>query len=66
MSAETVAAELQLDARMTELFLNACTGLGLCEKSERGYANSTSSQVFLTSNSPASMRNSMSFMDDIM
>ncbi|MBT8098353.1 MAG: hypothetical protein KJO82_01315, partial [Gammaproteobacteria bacterium] len=30
--AASVADELGLDKRMTELFLNACVGLGLCEK----------------------------------
>ena len=65
MSAGKIAEQLQLDPRMTALFLNAATGLGLCEKTERGYTNSPASQVFLTTNSPASMRNSMRFMDDI-
>lgn len=65
LSAQEVAAQLELDARMTGLFLNACVGVGLCEKSGQSYSNSTASQVFLTSGSPASMQNSMSFMDDL-
>ena len=64
-SANELAESLQLDPRMTALFMNACIGIGLCEKSEQGYANTTVSQVFLVSGSPAAMRNSMSFMDDL-
>lgn len=62
---DTIAERLQLDRRMTELFLNACVGLGLCEKQGGRYSNSPASAAFLTSSSPASMQNSMSFMDDI-
>lgn len=65
LAAGDVAAKLELDPRMTELFLNACVGIGLCESSAQGYANTQAAQVFLTSGSPASMRNSMSFMDDL-
>lgn len=64
-ASDEIAARLQLDPRMSELFLNACVGLGLCEKQNGRYSNSPASAVFLTSASPASMRNSMSFMDDI-
>jgi len=39
LDATEVAGQLGLDARMTELFLNACVGVGLCEKSEQGYSN---------------------------
>lgn len=60
-----VATRLQLDPRMTELFLNACVGLGLCEKDDNRFANSRASSVFLVSGSPAAMGNSISFMDDI-
>jgi len=63
-AAET-AGELELDERMTGLFLNALAGLGLLEKSGGCYANSRASQVFLTSASPASMNNSLRFMDDL-
>ena len=65
LSGGEIAARLQLDARMTELFLNACVGLGLCEKVDDRYSNSRASEVFLVSGSPATMGNSISFMDDI-
>ncbi len=60
-----VADRLQLEPRMTNLFLNACVGLGLCEKEGDQYSNSRASEVFLVSASPATMGNSMKFMDDI-
>ncbi len=65
ISSVAVAERLQLDPRMTEIFLNACVGLGLCEKANDEYSNSKAANVFLVSSSPASMGNSMSFMDDI-
>ena len=64
-SAAEIAGELGLDARMTGLFLNALAGLGLLEKAGETYANSRASQVFLNSASPASMQNSLRFMDDL-
>ena len=65
LRASDVAEKMSLDPRMTGLFLNACVGLGLCEKSDGLFSNARVSEVFLTTNSPASMQNSMSFMDDI-
>jgi SAM-dependent methyltransferase len=65
LESKEVATRLDLNPRMTELFLNACVGLDLCEKVDERYANSRASQVFLVSGSPASLKNSMSFMDDI-
>ena len=65
LASNEVSKSLQLDSRMTELFLNACVGLGLCEKQGDQYSNSRSSEVFLASGSPANMGNSISFMDDI-
>ncbi len=64
-SAEAVADALGLDPRMTLLFLNACAGLGLVDKTDGVFGNSAASQAYLTSQSPASMRNSIRFMDDI-
>lgn len=64
-NANELAETLGLDPGMTALFLNACVGIGLCEKSDQGYANTMVSQVFLVSGSPATMQNSMSFMDDL-
>jgi len=65
LASSEVSDRLQLDPRMTELFLNACVGLGLCEKQDNHYSNSRASEVFLVSASPATMGNSISFMDDI-
>lgn len=65
MSATDLADRLQLDSRMTSLFMNACVGLGLCEKVDDNFSNARVSEIFLTSKSPASMQNSMSFMDDL-
>lgn len=65
LSAAEVAETLGLDTRMTTLFLNACTGIGLCDRDGERYANSAASAFFLTSNGPASMQNSISFMDDL-
>jgi len=64
-TAVEVADELGLEERMTELFLNALAALGLLEKSAGRYANSRVSQIFLTSASAASMRDSLRFMDDL-
>ena len=65
LTSAEIAKRLQLNERMAALFLNACVGLGLCEKDGGRYANSRASEVFLVSSSPAAMGNSMSFMDDI-
>ncbi len=65
IAGDVVATRLQLDPRMTKLFLNACVGLGLCEKEGDRYRNSRASEIFLVSASPATMGNSISFMDDI-
>ncbi|MDH3748021.1 MAG: acetylserotonin O-methyltransferase [Gammaproteobacteria bacterium] len=64
-SATALAEQLGLDGRMTALFMNACVGLGLCEKVDGRYLNARVSDVFLRAGSPASMQNSMSFMDDL-
>ncbi len=65
LPSEVVAERLKLDPRMTGLFLNACVGVGLCEKQGDGYANTAASSVFLVTGSPATMANSINFMDDI-
>lgn len=65
LAGKDVASRLGTDPRVTELFLNACVALGLCDKDGGLYSNSPASNIFLVSSSPASMTNSMSFMDDI-
>lgn len=65
LTAAEVARKLGLDSRMATLFLNACTGIGLCDKTGEHYANSAASAFFLTAGGPASMQNSISFMDDL-
>lgn len=64
LTAREVAGRLGLDSRMTTLFLNACVSLGLCVKDGDRYANSAESGFFLVSSGPASMHNSLRFMDD--
>ena len=64
-SVSDIASRLQLDPPMTELFLNACVGLGLCDKRDDRFSNSLASETFLASASPSSMGNSISFMDDL-
>ena len=65
LTSDEVAERLKLDPRMTSLFLNACVGVGLCEKQADRYANSAATATFLVTSSPANMANSISFMDDI-
>ena len=65
LTSAEVSERLQLNERMTALFLNACVGVGLCEKEGDRFSNSRASEVFLVSSSPAAMGNSISFMDDI-
>jgi SAM-dependent methyltransferase len=64
-SSQSLAEELELDPRATRLLLNACVSLGLCEKDANQYSNSLSSATFLTSASPASMGNAISYSDDL-
>lgn len=65
LNAAETAARLGLDPRMTALFLNACVGIGLCEKDGDVYSNSAASAFFLASGGPAPMHNSIRFMDDL-
>ncbi len=64
-SSAVLAAQLELDVRATELFLNACVALGLCEKQADQFSNSLSSATFLTTASPASMANAISYSDNL-
>ncbi len=65
LTSTAVAERLDLDPRPTELLLNACVALGLCEKKSDQYSNSRSSATFLVSNSPASMANAIHYSDDL-
>jgi len=65
LSSEDIAAQLKLDVRATELLLNACVSLGLCEKDAGQFSNSLSSATFLATNSPASMANAISYSDNL-
>ncbi len=64
-TANELAEQLELDARATELLLNACVGLGLCEKHDGHYSNSSLGAAFLTSTSPASLANAIAYSDDL-
>lgn len=64
-SSQSIAEKLNLDPRATKLLLNACVSLGLCEKEGDQYSNSLSSATFLTTSSPASMGNAISYSDNL-
>lgn len=64
-SAEELAEKLGVDSRGLQLFLNACVGLELCEKSGERFSNSRAAQAFLVSASPASMKNALAYTDDL-
>ena len=64
-TAGRVAADLKLDVRATNLLLNACVALGLCECDDSKYSNSAASAMFLQTSSPASLANAISYSDDL-
>ena len=64
-SGQAIAERLELDSRATELLLNACVSLGLCEKEAGKFSNSLSSATFLVTSSPASMANAISYSDNL-
>jgi len=65
LSSHAIAEKLNLDQRATELLLNACVSLGLCEKEAEKFSNSLSSATFLATGSPASMANAISYSDNL-
>jgi predicted O-methyltransferase YrrM len=65
LTAKELADKLKLNVRSARLFLNACVALGLCEVTADRYSNSASSAAFLTSTSPASLANAISYSDDL-
>ena len=65
LTSEEMAQSLDFDPRATELLLNACVALGLCEKHSDRYGNSQLSEMFLVSSSPASMANAIQYSDNL-
>jgi len=65
LSSQAIAEKLKLDVRATELLLNACVALGLCEKDAKKFSNSLSSATFLATGSPTSMANAISYSDNL-
>ncbi len=65
MRASELAEKLGLVPAATELFLNACVALGLCEKDQGRFRNSVSSETYLVSTSPASMANAIRYSDNL-
>lgn len=64
-TAQDVAAELQLDARATGLFLRACAGLGLLQADDDRFANSPDAATFLVTRSPAYMGDAIRYSDQL-
>jgi len=65
VTAPVLAQKLGLAPAATELFLNACVALGLCEKDEGRYRNSASSETYLVSASALCMSNAIRYSDHL-
>ena len=64
-TAEQVAADLGLNARMTRLLMRVLAALGLLEPRDGGFVNSAAASAFLVSASPAYMGNAMRYSDQL-
>ncbi len=64
-TAETVAAECNLDRRGARLLLDACVALKLLAKTNNTYANTPESQTFLVSGSPAYLGGAIRYNRDV-
>lgn len=62
---EDIAHALDTHVRPTQLMLNACTALGLLEKTEQGFRNSEIAKVFLLPGKPTYMGNAAKYSDDL-
>ena len=60
-----IALALHLKERPTGLFLNACTSLGLLEKTADGYVNSQLANIFLNQQGPGYMGNAIRYSDNL-
>ncbi|MCC6324178.1 MAG: methyltransferase [Candidatus Brocadia sp.] len=49
---QTIAREIKLERRPVEMLLNACVSLGLLEKKEGLYSNSSTAEMFLVKGKP--------------
>lgn len=65
LSTADIAKTLKTDLRSTELFLNACTALGLLEKTQHGYQNSPLSAAYLVPGQKTYLGNAIRYSDNI-
>jgi hypothetical protein len=65
VSTDDIAAKLGLKARPAGLFLDACTSLGLLEKTNAGYANTPVASIFLHKAGPGFMGNAIRYSDNL-
>lgn len=61
-----LAETLRADPDALERLLDACVGLGLLVRDERGYGNSASAAAYLTSHSPQRLTGYIKYSNDVM
>ena len=64
-TAQQIAAELAIKPRATSLFLNACVALGLLDKDDERFANSTLARAFLVPGTQAFIGNTIQYSDNL-
>lgn len=65
-SLNDLATELRADPDALERLLDACVGLGLLVRDERGYGNSPPAAAYLTSTSPQRLTGYIKYSNDVM
>lgn len=60
---QTIARELRLESRPVEMLLNACVSLGLLEKKDGFYSNSSSAEMFLVKGKSMYIGDAFSVLD---
>jgi acetylserotonin N-methyltransferase len=65
-TAEQLAAEIGAQRDALELLLDACRGLGLLDKHERGYALTPAAAVYLCRSSPQTLTGYIAFSNDFL
>lgn len=61
--AQTVATEIGLEPRPVEMLMNACVSLGLLEKKDGLYSNSSTAEMFLVKSKPMYIGEAFSVLD---
>jgi len=64
-TATEIADELNIEPRAAEMFLNACISLGLLEKKDGKYKNSSISDAFMVKGKPGYLGDAMKYSDDL-